>query len=349
MPTIPFRKSTAKRSNLSQDEKVDLIIKAISKSWWAFSDNKISLERTAENGLGVCSRDEVLEVLKWLQNSGSIFKVGKENDPKIDYIYSKHGDGERHVSEVGESVPLTFEILPRYENWYAAYKLKKETGLKDLSGSNLNRLHHAVFDIAEILQMSHSERITLHSYPAGEWRDWGSRNLAVDFMQNKGILSVLDRKIFETGKGYFSLQLKINHFLKFKDELRDFLKKDKSEKKESKLPENLRWEEIAIKFQDEEKIRIKTKDRAFGVTFREMGFEDGRNGKPNQQWELLKLFASKGGELDWDKPEAKDNLKKKKQLLAETLQEFFQIKEDPFFPYEIEGKYKLKFHVSISQ
>ena len=38
-----------------------------------------------------------------------------------------------------------------------------------------------------------------------------------------------------------------------------------------------------------------------------------------------------------------DNIRKKKQLLSETLKAFFRIDEDPFYPYKEEKAYRAKF------
>jgi len=62
------------------------------------------------------------------------------------------------------------------------------------------------------------------------------------------------------------------------------------------------------------------------------------------------------GELSWEKlnaygitdPKEKINYKKKKQLLAKILKNYFQIREDPFLSYRKEGAYKIKIKLMSS-
>jgi hypothetical protein len=75
-----------------------------------------------------------------------------------------------------------------------------------------------------------------------------------------------------------------------------------------------------------------------------MGFADkrGKQHFPNKQWELLKLLAKKKGVVASDDKEFDFANKKRKQTLAETLQAYFQIGDDPFYPYEVENAYRIR-------
>ena len=71
----------------------------------------------------------------------------------------------------------------------------------------------------------------------------------------------------------------------------------------------------------------------------------GKNPKPSEIWNFLKLLAKKGGEISWenikDLPRKDINtIKKHKQLLSEFLQFYFTIDLDPFFPYDEYPPYK---------
>jgi hypothetical protein len=63
-----------------------------------------------------------------------------------------------------------------------------------------------------------------------------------------------------------------------------------------------------------------------------MGFL-GRTG-PDVQWKLLKTLAEENGEVSFKNKSARDQYKKRKELLANKLNEYFAIDYDPFFPYK---------------
>jgi len=109
-----------------------------------------------------------------------------------------------------------------------------------------------------------------------------------------------------------------------------------------KPPANTHWEDITIKFIDGHNVDIKFKDKKRRSDYKEMGFEDKKRRLPNQQWDFLKLLAKSEGTLTWENSEANDSLKKKKQLLSQTLKVCFDIHEDPFLPYKQEKAYKIK-------
>jgi len=120
--------------------------------------------------------------------------------------------------------------------------------------------------------------------------------------------------------------------------------------KPRKFPLGLQWNEITIQFLNGNEVIIKFKDQNKHTMFDEMGFRDDRKKAPNKQWELLNLLAVRGGELSWEN-NSNMNLtrinavKKQKQLLAEALQEYFEIGADPFYPYKKEGAYKIKINL----
>jgi hypothetical protein len=57
----------------------------------------------------------------------------------------------------------------------------------------------------------------------------------------------------------------------------------------------------------------------------------------------MRILAERKGQVSWENSEAADNIKKKKQLLSDTLKTFFQIDDDPFHPYKDEKAYRTKF------
>ena len=111
------------------------------------------------------------------------------------------------------------------------------------------------------------------------------------------------------------------------------------------LPLDTNWEDITIKFKDGYNVNIKVKDLKIDADYKQMGFEDTRNRLPNKQWDLLRLLALQKGELAWDKPGANRYVKKKKQLLSDTLKAYFQIEKDPFLPYKPQKAYKIRINL----
>jgi len=126
----------------------------------------------------------------------------------------------------------------------------------------------------------------------------------------------------------------------------------KTKKEESKprfpyqLPRGTKWENIIITFLDEENIFIQVKQFRHNTNYREMKLTGkGKNPKPSEIWNFLKLLAIKGGEILWENiknlPRKDiDAIKKHKQSLSEFLQSYFTSDIDPFFPYEEYPPYK---------
>jgi len=114
-----------------------------------------------------------------------------------------------------------------------------------------------------------------------------------------------------------------------------------------RFPPDTKWQDITIRFTGEHDVLIKVKEKIHPASYETMGFEDSKKKLPNLQWDLLKLFAIKGGELSWENNrdltlKRINSIKKQKQLLTEALRAYFQIDEDPFYPYKQEGAYRIK-------
>lgn len=142
-----------------------------------------------------------------------------------------------------------------------------------------------------------------------------------------------------------------------------------------RLPSDVKWEDITIRFVDGHDVNIKYKNKSIRSDYRKMGFEDLKSRRPNKQWQLLERLAENNGEISWERPAAKssdisktsqdfgyefdeekstrqnkgysiiklpDKLKKTKQLLSHALKAYFHIDEDPFYPYDQVKAYKIK-------
>ena len=57
------------------------------------------------------------------------------------------------------------------------------------------------------------------------------------------------------------------------------------------------WPDIAIRFLSEERIQINVGQHTETRNYAEMGFEDGRNGKPIRAWTTLLTFAADDGRI----------------------------------------------------
>ncbi len=132
------------------------------------------------------------------------------------------------------------------------------------------------------------------------------------------------------------------------DGLQDGLKTIAQSKKETdkpkfpyKLPAGTTWENISIKFLDDENVFIKVRQFEHTTSYKEMGFiGKGNNPNPSEAWIFLKVLAQVSGELTLKDLEARDKYKKQKELLAKSLQEYFSLDYDPFYPYRSSSEKK---------
>jgi len=115
-----------------------------------------------------------------------------------------------------------------------------------------------------------------------------------------------------------------------------------------KIPAGTCWEEIVIKFLDDERVEHQVRNKKYITDFREMGMiGKGKIPKPCEQWNFLKVLSKCLGELTIKDPDAKDTYKKQKQGLSQTLRHYFSLDYDPFYPYhsspeKIGNSYKIK-------
>lgn len=111
------------------------------------------------------------------------------------------------------------------------------------------------------------------------------------------------------------------------------------------FPKDTKWENITIKFLDNQEVLVTVKKETFHSDFKDLGFADDKTHLPNKQWEFLKGLSETGGELSWKHPKASHKGKKQKQLLKEGLMAYFQIDNDPFCEYRKEKMYKIKINL----
>ena len=126
------------------------------------------------------------------------------------------------------------------------------------------------------------------------------------------------------------------------------IKKDDKNKFPHKLPAGTKWENFTIKFENDENVFIQVKQFKHYANYKEMGFTGrGANPGPSEAWVFLKVLAQVQGELTLKDTEARDKYKKQKELLAKSLQDYFSLDYDPFYPYRSSSEksgdsYKIK-------
>lgn len=102
-----------------------------------------------------------------------------------------------------------------------------------------------------------------------------------------------------------------------------------------KIPAGTHWNNIVMKFLDDEKVEIWVKKQKHITDYKEMGMVGkGKIPEPSEQWYFLKVLAKCNSEITIKDNEVKDKYKKQKQSLTETLRNYFGIDYDPFYPYQ---------------
>ena len=110
-------------------------------------------------------------------------------------------------------------------------------------------------------------------------------------------------------------------------------------------PKGARWEQVVMRFVSNDDVKISLGNVTREVNFAEMGFRDGRTGRPIKLWNTLVLFATHTGEIAWGDlpPRVHDKLKHNVSELRKRLKAYFGIDGDPLYPYRTEGSYRTKF------
>jgi len=121
-----------------------------------------------------------------------------------------------------------------------------------------------------------------------------------------------------------------------------------------KLPVGTKWEYVTIQFLDYDKVKIQAPNKFSKiVNFQKMGFENQKNGRPNTQWKLLYDLSRYRGDLSWtiatyrkkvdSHPLSTPKIRKQIQILSQSLKQYFNINEPPFYDYVKFKAYKTKF------
>ncbi|MFA7676257.1 MAG: hypothetical protein WCY28_02510 [Candidatus Shapirobacteria bacterium] len=170
---------------------------------------------------------------------------------------------------------------------------------------------------------------------------WSQTLKNIDEMKSKGVFGSEG----SDGKNNYSTQepLKVQivsgkmEVDGLQDGLKSIVQKQKDNKNRfpHKLPAGTNWNNITIKFENDDNVYIQVKQFKLNTNYKEMGFiGGGKNPKPSEAWAFLKVLAKLNGELAISDRESKDKYKKQKELLAKSLQNYFSLDYDPFYPYK---------------
>ncbi len=114
-----------------------------------------------------------------------------------------------------------------------------------------------------------------------------------------------------------------------------------------KLPRGTKWEDVTIKFLDDDTVQIFVRGKEHSTKFKDMGFK-GMGAKPSVLWVFLRVLAMYLGEIKASDHRAVDKYRKQKQLLSEALEDYFRLDSDPFYPFQMEGKTNKAYRVRFS-
>ena len=94
-------------------------------------------------------------------------------------------------------------------------------------------------------------------------------------------------------------------------------------------PTGSRWSELDVRFLCNERVAVTIRDQREVLTYAQLGLVDSRNGRPSKQWELLYSFGKGHGIMTWLSPDACRKNRKRRELLSQSLQRFFNIDGEP--------------------
>jgi hypothetical protein len=115
------------------------------------------------------------------------------------------------------------------------------------------------------------------------------------------------------------------------------------------LPAAWAWESVHLRFTSDERITIEVADLRQTRNYEDFGCCDWRSGKPNKLWQLLRLFAERGGvflrtdftTVQWAV------MKKTIQRLRDLLKKMFRTAENPIVTRP-DGGYRLRAHITLA-
>lgn len=359
VPPGPPRKSP----DIDSKTCLKLVINALLSARSKAESRVVELERTDENKLTQVYRGEIICALeRILEENRSVFRIMRagytlKTAAKPATLLTKYSEPVyqwQQWKEIPEDKPIILALLDGFDNWCEAQVHKRTITLKNLSEQSRQKVLDTVAAIYQQFELTSNPKVSIRWVVGSESGNYEARQLAIEFLENKEV--VLGHKFHYEGAGHIEIEIDIKEFFRIRDELLGlYAPVTDGEEGPSQDPaptsdsssfasmKDLKWQDITIQFLDGLTAKISVNDTSLTVDFRQMGFEDARKRLPNTQWYLLRLLAERGGQISWEESEASDNIKKKKQLLSDTLKTFFHIDDDPFYPYREQKAYRTKF------
>jgi hypothetical protein len=217
-------------------------------------------------------------------------------------------------------------ILDGFDNWYAAYRVRKTMGFSALSEKNLEKIKTTVDDIDEKFQLNPASAITITIYPdSSYYKDTESRKETLDYLKAKGVvlkyeIVTYDPYVRRTKDA--RIQLDVSQFQTFRDSLASFLSDFAKSKQADPEPLNLQTAEpkpIVKEQRDVPVYEIKyTTAREIllnGICLAKPDFNSENDNffqyvfnRPNQKISIEELKKAVGGDLKKDPHKILQNL-----------------------------------------
>ncbi len=359
MPTIPIPPGY-KPSFVDSKTKMKLVTDALMGAQANTFGGMLILETTQENRLDQIPRREIVRTLESIQKANpNLFVVLPDLSPwvndevvkaemSVDHLDREFGLKWRKMLEVGA---IVLDLRRGFDNWCDAQRYKKSMTVANLSLENRKKVVATVSAIFERFELTSNPTVTITWKPQIAIENAESRDLSLEFLNNK---DVVKQYKFQSGGIHIDVEIDVKEFFRFCDEVRAIYTPPNNEEQAAEslkhlasnsftAIDNLRWQEITIQFLNGHDVHISAKATTETVNFKAMGFEDARTGLPNTQWALMRILAENKGQVNWKDSEAATNIKKRKQILSDTLKAYFRIDDDPFYPYRDERAYRTKF------
>lgn len=107
------------------------------------------------------------------------------------------------------------------------------------------------------------------------------------------------------------------------------------------------WSKVLITLLDDTNILLSDGKSTKPSSFEGIGCEDGRNGKPDENWAFLVRLAKGNGQTIPISKKERESKKKQKQKITDILRKIFQNETDPF-ENESGGVYNAKFNIKYN-
>jgi hypothetical protein len=339
VPTIPIPPGY-KPSSVDNRTKIKLVTNALIIAQNDAFAGMLILRRTEENKLDQLPRPEIIWALETIQKanrdlflilpelSGYLEKGIDRLKPsyRAEHLDNHFGEKWRELLEDGA---IVLRLGDRFDNWCEAQRHKKSISIANLSLESRAKVLVTVTAIYERFELSSNPNVTISWVPPSATENAEARTLSLEFLQNKDV--VKRHEFHYTGGGSIEVEIDVKEFFRFREELLAlYAPATNNEEASSGSPvpavlpnpfasmEDLRWQDISIRFLAGHTVKISAKETSLAVDYRQMGFEDARTRLPNTQWALMQVLARQRGQLVWDNSEAADNIKKRKQVLSDT-------------------------------